>query len=208
MAAAAAVLASVISVSLAVAARVTAPRLLRRFDGRSLWVFVLLFLLLAVPAICVGLCGYEWTSLLSRNSAPQQVGVWLVGQTVLTQPLLVGFLLWTHFQVETRELEFQQASGLSLRELAGFSFMKRFRLQYLLVVVFAFSFVWNEDTLNRVLSDTIPSMTDRLGSRVTGRGASSAEATSLVLFSAALSLLMIIVWNSLLSRAMSRSKTT
>lgn len=199
-----ALIAAPIAIVFAVAARIGAPRLLQRFDHKSLRVFITLFLLQAVPAICVGLCGYEWISLLSHYSTVQQVVIWFVGQSILALPLLAGFVLWIHFQVTIRELEFQGASQVSLREMTLWTFFSRFKLEYVLVLIFAFSFIWNEDTLNRIMSDAIPSLVHRLGARVTGRGTSYSEAATLVLFCVALSLIMVMVWNTLLSRGLRR----
>jgi ABC-type tungstate transport system substrate-binding protein len=199
-----ALIAAPIAIAFAVAARIGAPRLLQGFDRKSLRVFIALFLLQAVPAICVGLCGYEWTSLLSHYSILQQISIWLVGQSILALPLLAGFVLWIHFHVTTRELEFQEASQVSLREMTLWTFFNRFNLEYVLVLIFAFSFIWNEDTLNRIMSDAIPSLVHRLGARVTGRGTSYSEAATLVVFSIALSLIMVMAWNTLLSRGLRR----
>jgi hypothetical protein len=197
-------IASLIAIGFGVAARLAGPRLLQNFDGKSLRVFIALFLLQAVPAICIGLCGYEWTSLLSHYSSVQQLSIWIVGQSILALPMLGGFLLWIHFQITNRELDFQQASQLSLRETAIWTFLRRFKLEYILVFIFAFSFIWNEDTLNRIMSDAIPSIVHRLGARVTGRGTSYSEAATLVIFSVTLSLIMVLAWNTLLSRALRR----
>lgn len=199
-----ALIASTIAIVFGVAARIGGPRLLQKFDHKSLRVFIALFLLQAVPIMSLALCGYEWISRLSQYSTWQQVAVWLVGQSVFSLPLLGGFVLWMHFQVNTRELEFQEASQLSLREMTLWTFLKRFSLEYILVFIFAFSFIWNEDTLNRIMSDVIPSLVHRLGTRVTGRGTSYSEAATLVTFSVALSVLMVLVWNTLLSRGYQR----
>lgn len=204
LAIAGAFIASLIAISFSVAARLAGLRLLQKFDGKSLRVFIALFVLQAVPAICIGLCGYEWISLLSRYSTPQQLSIWIVGQSILALPMLGGFLLWIHFQITTKELEFQQASQLSLRETTKWTFLKRFKLEYILVFIFAFSFIWNEDTLNRIMSDAIPSIVHRLGARITGRGTSYSEAATLVIFSVTLSLIMVLAWNTLLSRALRR----
>lgn len=199
-----ALIASPIAIAFGVAARIGGPRLLQKFDRKSLRVFIALFLLQAVPVISLALCGYEWISRLSHYSTWQQIAVWLVGQAVFSLPLLGGFVLWTHFQINTRELEFQEASQLSLKEMTVWTFLRRYFLEYILVFIFAFSFIWNEDTLNRIMSDAIPSLVHRLGTRVTGRGTSYSEAATLVTFSIALSALMVLVWNTLLSRGYRR----
>lgn len=202
----ASLLAFMIAGSTAIAARIAAPTLLQEFNGKSLWVFIILYLLQAVPAICLGLCGYDWIALLGHSSPVKHVAVWLIAQSILVLPMLGGFLLWIHFRVSNRELEYQQIARLSLGEVTLWTFFKRFKLEYLLVVIFAFSFIWNEDTINRIMSDVIPSIVDRLGARITGRGASYSEAATLSLFSLSITLLMVIIWNSLLSRAFRREE--
>ncbi len=172
--------------------RLTSPAGFARFTWPATAVLFVIMALRSVPPLAFILSGYDLFAHVS-NSQAMLVGSWFVGQALLALPLLGAFGVWLHTQVTQRELEFQEGAGLSLRELAQASFLRRFRLDYAFLFLFAWSVVWNESTLNRVVSDSVPTFIDLLSRNLSARPDFSRAAT-LCLLSVCIGLATVTLW--------------
>jgi ABC-type sugar transport system permease subunit len=196
----ASVIAVMASVIVGVAGRLVLRRTMERFDSRSAVVFALCFFVQVIPAIAIALCGYYWLSVLAENGGVARwvPVLWLACQVIIALPLTVSFVQVSHFRVRTSELDFQESSGVGLRDILFQSFLRRFALDYLLVGIFGFSIVWTEATVNATLSNlskSIPSIAVELTQRVDGRGASYPEAAALIVTTMLPVILFLSLWN-------------
>jgi len=90
--------------------------------------------------------------------------------------------------------------GLSKWEIAKTSFLQRFKAEYLLLFILAFSFIWNEGVVNNLFSDFIPSFAANLKMLITGRAADLQHAAAYLWMSIALSLISVVLWFSIVRR--------
>lgn len=197
----AAAVASLIAIGMGMAARIGWQARLGSFSPRSLPFFLGLVALLLVPPLLVllsghlwmGQLGYEWTSVIWP--------IWVAGHMLLTKPLLGSFVLFSHFRVSSNELDYQRLHGLTKWELAWNSFLTRFKAEYLLLFILAYSFIWNEGVVNNLFSDFIPSFAANLKMLITGRAADLRHAAAFLWMSIALSIASVVLWRSIVGRA-------
>jgi len=151
-----------LAVLLGAALRLLLPRSLETLNGRALWVVIALVALKSIPALAIALMLYAllWPAL--SFGTPILFGVWLVAHAFVHLPFLALFVLWIHHRLTAREIEYQTLAGASTLELLRHSFLASFGLDYVLVAIFAWSFVWNESVINRLLSDRMPSLSASL----------------------------------------------
>lgn len=197
----AAVAATMFAIVFSIASRLAFVKLLSGFNSKSLLYFLSIFLLQIIPPLCIVLCGFKWLSWVGYNSELLIYIVWIAGHCILTLPLLGSFVLATHFSVRENELNYLTAYKISGRCIVQYSFIKRFKAEYILTLLFAFTFIWNDAGLNMVLSDRIPSFAANLQMLFIGRAADYSKATSFVLVAVALSLTSIFIWQYIISKA-------
>jgi hypothetical protein len=179
--------------------RIGFPRELQTISILALLIVVSLMALKAFPVLGILLIAYDWTwPLLGSGSEFLFLG-WTIGHVIINLPFLTAFAIWINHRVSIEELEFQYLTRLNIFELARHSFISRFRLDYILVLVFAWSFVWNEGVINRATSDRMPSLIAQLAPQIGARPDYS-QATTLVLLSSALTVMTIILWTFLVIR--------
>ena len=188
-----------LAICFGVASRLAFPERLERFGRQSLVILLALYMTLVLPPIAIAFCGFDWISLLGGGlrSSMLVLTVWVIGQIVLAFPIVSSFVLVTHFRLKTSEIQFQEISKASPMEVLHFSFWKRFRADYALIALFAFSLVWNEGTLSSIisgLSRDVPSVAVRLLERVDGRAASYNESANLMLISLVPVLPVLLLW--------------
>jgi hypothetical protein len=127
--------------------------------------------------------------------------VWVSGHVILLSPLIIGFLVLIHFQVEVLEIEYICAYTLQLREIIINSFIRRFKAEYIFTLIIACSFIWNEAVLNVILSDRIPSFAANLQMMFVGRAANYQLAASYLTVSIIFAVISIIIWQKILKKA-------
>lgn len=184
-----------------ISSRLTFVKLLSGFNSKSLLYFLTIFLLQIIPPLCIVLCGFKWLSWIGYSSDTLTYFVWIAGHCILTLPLLGSFILATHFSVRQNELNYLAAYNISGSSIVQYSFLKRFRAEYMLTLLFAFTFIWNDVGLNMVLSDKIPSFAANLQMLFIGRAADYSKATSFILVAVAISLGCIFIWQYIISKA-------
>ena len=165
----AAVVSVLIAILFGITARLGWKQILSSFSQQSLLFFILLFALLLVPPLVLLITGYKWMSLIGYSSLTTIYVIWIVGHVLLTLPILGSFVLFNHFRVGNNELDYLQVYKLGKREIVCYSFLKRFKAEYLLLFVIGYSFVWNEAVLNNLFSDYIPSFVSGMKMLITGR---------------------------------------
>lgn len=190
-----------LAVLLSISSRLVFLNLLKDFNFRSTIYFVGLFILQLIPPIALLICGYKWSSILNETSVFFKYTIWILGHSILSLSLLTGFLTTVHFGLLNSELFYQRTHLLKLREIIKISFLKRFKLEYLLTLIFAFSLIWNESIINRIMSDFIPSFSSRLEMLITGRAADYSQAFGYLIVSLSVSFISVILWVSFIEKA-------
>jgi len=197
----AALVASIVAIGMGMAARIGWQARLGSFSPRSLPFFVGLVALLLVPPLHVLLSGHLWMGKLGYEWASVIGPIWVAGHMLLTKPLLGSFVLFSHFHVSSNELDYQRLHGLTKWELAKYSFLKRFKAEYFLLFILAYSFIWNEGVVNNLFSDFIPSFAANLKMLITGRAADLQHAAAFLWMSIGLSVASVFLWRYIVGRA-------
>lgn len=198
--------ATMLAITLGIASRLTFKKWLSGFNSQSLFFFLTILLLQIIPPLCIVLCGFKWLSWIGYSSELLIYLVWIAGHCFLTLPLLGSFVVATHFAVKENELNYLSAYCISGNSIVQYSFLKRFRAEYLFTLLFAFTFIWNDAGLNMILSDRIPSFAANLQMLFIGRAADYSKATGFVLVAVALSLACIFIWQYIIGKTTKLSK--
>lgn len=196
----AALLASIIAVIFSFVARMTHIQQMASFTSYSYAFLILLFGILFIPPLLIMLAGFQWMSSLHMAGIASTVFFWLVGHGLLLLPILSGFLIVTYFQVSAGELYYCRIYLIGRKDLFYRNFFQRFKAEYLLTFLFAYTLIMNEGLLNKVFSDRIPSFTAVLNESISSK--SSDYSVSMLFF--LISLLMaagcILIWNYSIKR--------
>lgn len=197
----AAIASTAFAIIFGISSRLAFSKLLSSFNSKSLFYFLTIFLLQIIPPLCIVLCGFKWLSWIGYNYDLLIYLVWIAGHCILTLPLLGSFVLATHFSVKGSEINYHTAYQISVKSIIQYSFLKRFRAEYILTLLFAFTFIWNDAGLNMLLSDRIPSFAANLQMLFIGRAADYSKATSFVLVAVVLSLACVFIWQYIIGKA-------
>jgi len=133
--------------------------------------------------------------------------VWIIGHVLLTLPVLGSFVLFNHFRVSNNEIDYLQVYKLSKTETIRFSFLKRFKAEYLLLFIIGYSFVWNEAVLNNLFSDYIPSFVSGMKMLITGRGADYEKAFIYILISFIVAITAALIWRYIIEKGQKQINT-
>lgn len=167
---------------------------------KNLWIFISLFLLFLIPPLVLMLFGFEWSNFLQvRGSLPTNTS-WIIGQCISAFPIIASFILVIHFFTKNRELEYLGIMKADFAEIVRWSFLKRYRVEYAMTFLFAFSIIWNEGTFNKVYSDRIPSYVSEILRTVNSRNADYSQGMMFFLFSLLLGFACILLWNLIVAR--------
>lgn len=183
------------AIPLGLSLRIGFLNIFHSFNNKSITVFIILFLLYLLPPLALMLCGFEWSSFFNFKGSLSTRVFWLFGQCVNSLPIIATFIIVVHFYVKNKELIYSKSMRLSNIETIKYSFLKRFKLEYLLTLLFAFSLIWNEGTFNKVYSDRIPSYVSEIMRTVSSRNADYSQGMLFFAFSLLISLVCIIIWN-------------
>lgn len=161
--------------------------------------FLMVFLLQLIPPICIMVCGYYWLGNIGYNGIVTYL-VWILGHPLLIFPILSSFVIATHFVVGNNELEWNIVHKMNSRDIIRFSFLKRFRKEYAMTFLFAFAFIWNDVTLNRILSDEIPSFAEKMQRLFIGRATNDEQATLYAFFAVFIAISSMMLWNNVMKK--------
>lgn len=197
----AALSASLFAIFFAISARVAWPEKMYTFNNFSIFFIGILFLLLIVPPISLMISGFFWIRFFDITNISSITIFWVLGHCFLSLPILGSFALINHFRVSAIELTFQKVHKARFIDVIRYSFAKRFRVEYLLTFIFAFSLIWNEAVLNRVFSDNIPSFVSVIIETISSRNADYGKGLAFFSISLFLATLCIMLWIIIIRRA-------
>lgn len=192
---------TIFAITFGIESRLAFRKWLISFNSKSLFYFLSIFLLQIVPPLLVVLCGFKWLNWIGYNSKLMIHLVWIVGHSILTLPLLGSFIVATHFKVMEIEIDYLSAYHISRSSLVKYSFLKRFKAEYIFSFLFAFVLIWNDVGLNMVLSDYIPSFAANLQMLFIGRAADYSKASSFILIALALAMACIFIWQYIINKS-------
>ena len=191
--------ASVLAIVFGIAYRIVLNKLSDILSVKSVVVLLSVFLLQLLPPICIVICGYKWMSVAGYHGVMPYV-VWIWGHPIFTFPILASFIIATHYLVSSNEIDWLNVHRMTKRDVIKYSFVKRFKKDYVLTFLFAFTFIWNDVTLNKVLSDKIPSFADKMQRLFIGRAANDAQATLYALIALLIAALCVVLWKSVIKQ--------
>lgn len=200
------IIAVTIAISFGVSSRLGWQQTLSSFNNRSVLFFISLFILMLIPPIVILISGYKWMGVLGYNSITTIYLIWFLGHTLLALPMLGSFVLFNHFRVSTNEINYLKVSSLSRIDIIKYSFLTRFKAEYLLLFIIGFSFIWNEAIFNNLFSDYIPSFVSGLKMLITGRGADYSLAFGYLFISLILSFFAVGLWRFILEKGIEKQK--
>lgn len=196
----AALILTVISIFFSIALRISFPNKLNSFDNKSLVFFLLLLVLNIIPPITILTTGFFWIRVVNSSFDVLVYSTWIFGQVLLNLPILSTFLLVTYFSVNNTELTFLRVHRASNRNIIKASFISRFKVEHILMLIFAFSFIWNESIINNVFSDKIKSFSYFMKMYVSGKSADNSKAFAFLLISFLISFLCVVLWRRVLNK--------
>lgn len=173
---------------------------MQRFDGRSLIFFLAQFLIGFIPPLVLLLCGYQWLKVLGYDNPYKIYIVWVAGHSLLGLPLIATFLTVTHFRTVNVELDYMTAHRVKLPKLFQTLFLQRFKADYLLAFLIAFSLIWNESIINNILSDYVPSFVSNLKMTIEGRAVDFSKGVSFLIVSLGVAFLALTTWFTILKK--------
>ena len=197
----AALFAGLFAIFFAISARVAWPDKMHTFNNFSILFIGILFLLLIVPPITLMISGFYWIRMLGISNMTSTTIFWILGHCFLSLPILGSFTLINHFRVSENELAFHKVHKARVRDVVKLSFTGRFKIEYILTFIFAFSLIWNEAVLNRVFSDSIPSFVSTIIETISSRNADYSKGLAFFCVSLVLAGLCIGLWIIMINRA-------
>lgn len=195
---AAALLATGLALLYSVAARMVWRKMLSGLNNKSIWFIGILLLLLLIPPLVILLVGFKWMALIAYNSPVVVHVFWMISQVILSFPVLAVFAIAAHFRVRNSTINFCAVHATRSLEKIRDIFWGALRMDYLFLLILAFSTIWNEATINRVFSDTIPSFAVELKKVISGRGTNYTTGIQFLFISFTLSFLNIAIWNKII----------
>lgn len=190
----ASIFASFIAIIFTILSRIAWKEKLSGFNTYSTVYIGLLLLLLTVPPITLMISGFYWIKYLNLTSNIAIILFWILGHSFITFPILSSFSLINHFRVKEVEIDFHKVHKTSFLKIIKISFIRRFRLEYALTLIFAYSLIWNEAILNRVFSDDIPSFVSSIIDTISSRNADYSIALTYLSVSILIAFLCITLW--------------
>lgn len=193
--------ATLLSIIFGVFARIGWKKTLNEFNNKSITYFVLLFAILIIPPICLYIVSFYWFGLAGYSNFFSIFFLWILIHSILSLPILGGFLISIHFRVKAEELDYLKAYKLNWKDLVKYSFLKRFVLEYILTFIFAFCFIWNDYGINSVISDRIESFATILKMSFSGRSANQSSGFLYYSVSVLIAFTCVFVWKLILNKS-------
>lgn len=196
----AAIIATFISFALGISLRIGWFFDKSKFTKNLVFFISLIFLFQIVSPLLTALIGYKWFAVLGENIHYIYMLVWYVAHTILLLPILTSFLLVVLFTFSNSEIQYLFSHNIDIFSILKYNVAKRYYLEIILTFLIAFSYIWNEATINKLFSDFIPSYVSNIKMLITGRGANYSTALSFMLLSAFNSFLIVLTWSLVLNK--------
>lgn len=190
----AAALCTGVAISFAIILRLKFEDALNDFNLKSLLIISTLFTINLIPSMTIKLCAHKWLSIFSLSNSMQVYLGWVLSHCIILFPLICSFTLLIHFKIKNYELRFLRCYDVPLNNVIKFNFFKRFYFEYLFVFILTFAMIWNDDNINNVYSDLIPSYSVIMYNLVSGRGANYSTASIFLIISIIMTISIIIFW--------------
>lgn len=198
----AALFSTILAILFGIALKVILKKSLNGLNTKSLGYLLVVFLLQVIPPLCIVLFLFKFLAVVGYNVDLFVYMVWIVGHSFLNLPVLGSFVLVAHYAVKENELDYLSVHRVCSWGIIKYSFVKRFRMEYILTFLFAFIFIWNDAGLNMVLSDNLPSFAKKLEMLFMGKAANYSQATLYVFVALTLAIICLWVWQCVINRIM------
>lgn len=202
----ASIFATVTAIEFAIGCRLVFKKWLNSLNSRSLLGITVLLLLLLAPPIVMLLCGFQWMQIVGYTNPSYVYVVWVLSHVVLSFPLLAAFAVAMHFRRNNKMIDYSGVINSGIWEKKRDIFYKTFRADYLLILLLAFCSIWNESTINNVLSDLVPSFASEINKTISGKSEDFTVGVQYLLVALSLSIVSILVWNSIIIKIQSQKQ--
>lgn len=191
----ASIISTLLAIQLGILLRLAWRKTMNTFSGKSLIFYGVILFVLFFPPFILYIIGFKWLAIIGYHNNISLRFIWVLGHILLVLPILGSFLAVTHYRTENKEIEYVDIYKLNYWGKMKLLFNKRYYLDYLLTLLISFSFIWNESTINNLLSDFIPSFISELKMSISGRGTNYSSGLGYLFISISLALLSITIWN-------------
>lgn len=196
----AAIISTILAIQIGILLRLAWKNAMSTFSKKSIVFYLLLLLILLFPPLVLYILGFKWLSIIGYQSPFLIKCVWVFGHILLVLPVLSSFIAVTHYRTTNNEIEFLDSYKLNYRDKIKALFNRRYLLDYSLTFLIAFSFIWNESTINNLLSDFIPSFISEMKMSISGRGTDYSSGIGYFFISISLAFLSITLWNFIIKK--------
>ena len=191
---------TIISKQIGILLRLAWKNIMSTFSKKSIVFYASLMFILLFPPLVLYILGFKWLSLVGYQSPFLIYCVWVFCHILLILPVLSSFIAVTHYRTTNNEIEFLDVYKLTYKEKVKVLFNRRYFLDYSLTFLIAFSFIWNESTVNNLLSDFIPSFISEMKMSISGRGTDYSNGIGFFFISITLALMSIILWSYIIRK--------
>lgn len=189
-----------VAILFAIFSRLAWYKILNSFNTKSMLFIMMIFSFILIPPIVTLVLTFKWMQIIGYSSSNTIYLSWICGHIFLGFPLLATFSIITHFKVKNSYIDYANSSKLNLFEKITDLFLKPFSGDYILLFILSYATIWNDSTINNVLSDVIPSFATELNKTITGKSADYANGMNYLLISILLGVLSVITWNVLVKQ--------
>lgn len=194
-------LALIFSIILGITLRLGWKQALSSFNNRSLFFFVLLFILQLVPPIIIYITGFQWLKVIGYQDVTYLQFIWVIGHVILILPLIISFVSVFHFRTSNNEINYLESHKFSLPQILIDSFFRRYKAEYLFTFLIGFSLIWNESIINNLLSDFIPSFVSEMKMNIEGRASDYAKGMNYLFVGLGIALVAMWIWQLILNKS-------
>lgn len=200
----AAAISTIIAIQMGALLRLAWKNSMNSFGRKSIFFYSALLIVLLFPPLVLYIVGFKWLAIIGYSSPFIIKLTWVFGHVILTLPILISFIAVTHYRTTNNEIEFLEAYHLNYWEKLKTLFLRKYLLDYFLTFLIAFSFIWNESTINNLLSDIIPSFISEMKMSISGRGTDYSSGIAYFMVSLSIAMVSIIIWNFVIKKIIAK----
>lgn len=176
-------------------ARIAWHSSLNGFNLVSSLLIIGLFSICLIPHSGLVQSAFHWFAKIGYGNNIVLVLVWVIVHIFHTGPLLLVFCIISYFSVDQNKLKYLRVIKLTPMEIFKLQFWSDYKILYFLIFLMGFITIWNDSTVNLVMSDYIPSLAVELKNTSLGAAANYDLAMTYVFVSLIMASLTIVVWN-------------